>query len=138
MPTLRPRFEEVEPVPADGTYFSKMRKGQGQMIRAGWFADYAIADNFLYPLLHSNSIGGDNLERYSSSTFDSLINSARSSTNKSFAQSQYRRAEVQALRNDVVITQTVNRGIATVLAASTSTFPITPLGMIVFDQIVKN
>jgi len=92
----------------------------------------------LYPLLHSNSIGGDNLERYSSATFDSLINSARSSTNKSFAQSQYRRAEVQALRNDVVITQTVNRGIATVLASSTSVFPITPLGMIVFDQIVKN
>jgi ABC-type oligopeptide transport system substrate-binding subunit len=115
-----------------------MRKGQGQMIRAGWFADYAIADNFLYPLLHSNSIGGDNLERYSSATFDGLINSARSSTNKSFAQSQYRRAEIQALRSDVVITQTVNRGIATVLAASTSVFPISPLGMIVFDQIVKN
>ena len=129
---------KLDPFAADGTYFSKMRKGQGQMIRAGWFADYAIADNFLYPLLHTNSIGGDNLERYSSSTFDSLINSARSSTNKSFAESQYRRAEVQALRNDVVITQTVNRGIAAVLASSTSVFPITPLGMIVFDQIVKN
>jgi hypothetical protein len=25
-----------------------------------------------------------------------------------------------------------------VLASSTSTFPITPLGMIVYDQIVKN
>jgi ABC-type oligopeptide transport system substrate-binding subunit len=92
----------------------------------------------LYPLLHTNSIGGDNLERYSSATFDGLINSARSSTNKSFAQSQYRRAEIQALRSDVVITQTVNRGIATVLAASTSVFPLSPLGMIVFDQIVKN
>jgi hypothetical protein len=67
-----------------------------------------------------------------------LINSARSTTNKSFAQSQYRRAEVQALRSDVVITQTVNRGIATVLAPSIATFPITPLGMIVFDQVVKN
>jgi oligopeptide transport system substrate-binding protein len=129
---------KLDPFPADGTYFSKMRKGQGQMIRAGWFADYAIADNFLYPLLHSNSIGGDNLERYSSATFDALINSARSSTNKSFAESQYRRAEVQALRSDVVITQTVNRGIAAVLASSTSVFPISPLGMIVYDQIVKN
>jgi oligopeptide transport system substrate-binding protein len=115
-----------------------MRAGKGQMIRAGWFADYAIADNFLFPLLHSKSIDGDNLERYNSPTFDALINSARSSTNKSFSQSQYRRAEVQALRNDVVITQTVNRGIAAVLAASTSTFPITPLGMVAYDQIVKN
>jgi ABC-type oligopeptide transport system substrate-binding subunit len=129
---------KLDPYPADGTYFSKMRSGKGQLIRAGWFADYPIADNFLFPLLHSKSIDGDNLERYNSSAFDALINSARSSTNKSFAQSQYRRAEVQALRNDVVITQTVNRGIATVLAASTTSFPITPLGMIAFDQIVKN
>ena len=129
---------KLDPFPADGTYFSKMRKGQGQMIRAGWFADYPIADNFLYPLLHSKSIDGDNLERYSSATFDALIDSARSTTNKSFSQSQYRRAEVQALRNDVVITQTVNRGIATVLAPSISTFPITPLGMVVYDQVVKN
>ena len=129
---------KLDPFPADGTYFSKMRKGQGQMIRAGWFADYAIADNFLYPLLDSKSIDGDNLERYSSATFDALIDSARSTTNKAFSQSQYRRAEVQALRNDVVITQTVNRGIATVLAPSISTFPITPLGMVVYDQVVKN
>lgn len=129
---------KLDPFPADGTYFSKMRKGQGQIIRAGWFADYPIADNFLYPLLHSKSIDGDNLERYSSAAFDALINSARSSTNPSFSQSQYRRAEVQALRTDVAITQTVNRGIATVLSASISSFPITPLGMIVFDQVIKN
>lgn len=129
---------KLDPYPADGTYFSKMRSGKGQMIRAGWFADYPIADNFLFPLLHTKSIDGDNLERYSSVTFDALIDSARSSTNKSFAQSQYRRAEIQALRNDVAITQTVNRGIATVLAASTTSFPITPLGMIAFDQIVKS
>ena len=129
---------KLDPFPADGTYFSKMRSGKGQMIRAGWFADYPIADNFLYPLLHSASIGGDNLERYNSKTFDALVNSARSTTNKAFAESQYRRAEVQALRSDVAITQTVNRGISVVLSASIATFPITPLGMVVYDQIVKN
>ena len=129
---------KLDPFAADGTYFSKMRSGKGQMIRAGWFADYPIADNFLYPLLHSASIGGDNLERYNSKTFDALVNSARSTTNKAFAESQYRRAEVQALRSDVAITQTVNRGISVVLSASIATFPITPLGMVVYDQIVKN
>jgi ABC-type oligopeptide transport system substrate-binding subunit len=129
---------KLDPFPADGTYFSKMRSGKGQMIRAGWFADYPIADNFLYPLLHSASIGGDNLERYNSATFDALVNSARSTTNKAFAESQYRRAEVQALRSDVAITQTVNRGISVVLSASIATFPITPLGMVVYDQVVKN
>ena len=129
---------KLDPFAADGTYFSKMRSGKGQIIRGGWFADYPIADNFLYPLLHSKTIDGDNLERYSSKAFDALVDSARSSTNKSFAQSQYRRAEVQALKVDVVMVPTVNRGVAVVLAASTSTFPITPLGMVVYDQIVKN
>jgi ABC-type oligopeptide transport system substrate-binding subunit len=129
---------KLDPFAADGTYFSKMRSGKGQMIRAGWFADYPIADNFLYPLLHSASIGGDNLERYNSKTFDALVNSARSTTNKAFAESQYRRAEVQALRSDVAITQTVNRGISVVLSTSIATFPITPLGMVVYDQVVKN
>ena len=129
---------KLDPFPADGTYFTKMRQGKGQIIRAGWFADYPIADNFLFPLLDSKSIDGDNLERYSSSKFDALVASARATTNPAFAQSQYRLAEKQALVTDAVITQTVNRGIATVLAPSTSTFPISPLGMIVYDQIVKN
>ena len=115
-----------------------MRKGQGQIIRAGWFADYPIADNFLYPLLHSASINGDNLERYSSSAFDALVNSARSSTNASFSQAQYQRAEAQALRSDVVIVPTVNRGIAVVLQPTVSTFPITPLGMVVYDEVTKS
>ena len=129
---------KLDPFPADGTYFSKMRKGQGQIIRAGWFADYPIADNFLYPLLHSASIDGDNLERYSSSVFDSLVDSARQSTNAKFAQSQYQRAEAHALRNDVVIVPTVNRGIAVVLQPSVGTFPITPLGMVVYDEVSKS
>ena len=129
---------KLDPFPADGTYFSKMRKGQGQIIRAGWFADYPIADNFLYPLLHSASIDGDNLERYSSSAFDALVNSARSSTNASFSQAQYQRAEAQALRSDVVIVPTVNRGIAVVLQPTVSTFPITPLGMVVYDEVTKS
>ena len=129
---------KLDPFPADGTYFSKMRKGQGQMIRAGWFADYPIADNFLYPLLHSASIDGDNLERYNSAAFDALVNSARSSTNATFSSGQYQRAEAYALRTDVVIVPTVNRGIATVLQPTVTTFPITPLGMVVFDEVTKS
>jgi len=112
-----------------------MRKGQGQMIRAGWFADYAIADNFLFPLLHSKSIDGDNLERYKSATFDKLVDAARASTNKAVADSSYQRAERHALVNDVVIVPTVNRGIASVVGASVQTYPITPLGMVFFDEV---
>ena len=129
---------KLDPFPADGTYFSKMRKGEGQIIRAGWFADYPIADNFLYPLLHSASIGGDNLARYKSATFDALVNSARASSNKAFAESQYRRAEQVALKDDIVVLPTVTRGQAFVLQPSVSVAPITPLGMILYEKIVKN
>ncbi len=126
---------KLDPFPADGTYFSKMRKGDGQMIRAGWFADYPIADNFLFPLLHSKSIDGDNLERYKSATFDKLVDAARASTNKALADSSYQRAERHALVNDVVIVPTVNRGIASVVGANVQTYPITPLGMVFYDEV---
>ena len=129
---------KLDPFAADGTYFSKMRKGQGQIIRAGWFADYPIADNFLYPLLHSKSIDGDNLERYNSSAFDSLVNAARACFGKTCANGKYQQAEALALKKDVVIVPTVNRGIAAVLQPSVTSFPITPLGMIAYDKIAKN
>ena len=129
---------KLDPFPADGTYFSKMRKGQGQIIRAGWFADYPIADNFLYPLLDSKSIDGDNLERYNSPTFDAFISAARACFGKVCANAQYQRAEAYALKKDIVIVPTVNRGIAAVLQPSVTSFPITPLGMIAYDKIAKN
>ncbi len=129
---------KLDPFPADGTYFSKMRKGQGQIIRAGWFADYPIADNFLYPLLDSKSIDGDNLERYNSPAFDSLVAAARACFGKVCANGKYQQAEALALKKDVVIVPTVNRGIAAVLQPSVSSFPITPLGMIAYDKIAKN
>ena len=44
----------------------------------GWYADYPIADNFLYPLLYSSS--GDNKAGYSNAEFDSCIDRSRSET----------------------------------------------------------
>ena len=55
------------------TYFSKMRKGEGQLMRAGWIYDYVAYDNGMQPLFSTSSIGGDNLEQYSNPEFDGLI-----------------------------------------------------------------
>ena len=60
------------------TYFSKMRKGEGQLLRAGWINDYAAYDNSLQPLFSTSAIDGDNLARYSNPEFDNLITKARS------------------------------------------------------------
>ncbi len=48
-----------------------------QFGRLGWIADYPIMDNFLYPLFHSDSIGGDNRSGYSNTEVDKGINEAR-------------------------------------------------------------
>ena len=42
------------------------------------------------------------------------------------------------MRTDVVIVPTVNRGIATVLQPTVATFPITPLGMVAYDDVTKS
>ena len=48
-----------------------------QIGRLGWVADYPIMDNFLYPLFHSDSLGGDNKSGYSNPEVDKLIEEAR-------------------------------------------------------------
>ena len=48
-----------------------------QFGRLGWIADYPIMDNFLYPLFHSDSLGGDNRSGYNNSEFDAKVDEAR-------------------------------------------------------------
>ena len=48
-----------------------------QFGRLGWIADYPIMDNFLYPLFHSDSLGGDNRSGYSNPEFDAKVDEAR-------------------------------------------------------------
>ena len=45
--------------------------------RLGWIADYPIMDNFLYPLFHSDSLGGDNRSGYNNPEFDAKVDEAR-------------------------------------------------------------
>lgn len=44
-----------------------------QFGRLGWIADYPIMDNFLYPLFHSDSLGGDNRSGYNNPEFDAKV-----------------------------------------------------------------
>ena len=52
--------------------------GDYEFGRLGWIADYPIMDNFLYPLFHSDSLGGDNRSGFSDADVDAKINAARS------------------------------------------------------------
>jgi oligopeptide transport system substrate-binding protein len=127
---------KLDPFPADGTYFSKMRKGGGQIIRAGWFADYTLYDNFMFPLLHKSSIDGDNLERYNSDAFSSLVDKARTTTDQTAAGNTYAEAEKLALSGDVVIMPTVNRANNAVFGTNIQNVKSTPLGFFNYNEFV--
>lgn len=85
------------------TYFTEMRRGQGQFLRAGWIWDYVHYDNGMFPLFDSASIGGDNLTQYRSSEFDRLISEARRTTDEAKADDLYRAAEKLVLNTDTVV-----------------------------------
>jgi oligopeptide transport system substrate-binding protein len=127
---------KLDPFPADGTYFSKMRKGGGQIVRSGWFADYVLYDNFMFPLLHKASIDGDNLARYNSDVFSSTVDKARTTTDLTAAGNTYAEAEKLALSTDTVIMPTVNRANNAVFGTNIKNVKSTPLGFFNYNEFV--
>ena len=56
------------------TFLDKTSKGQGQIYRSGWLADYPSLDNFLYPLFESQPAAGNlNNAFYKNPEFDALL-----------------------------------------------------------------
>lgn len=125
----------LDQFPADGTYFTKMREGKGQIMRLGWFADYTLQDNFLFPLLHKDAIGGDNASAYNNEKFNALVDQARATADPKAAAALYVQAEKLALEEGAVMPITV-RANNIVFAASVKSIPINPLGYIFYDQVI--
>ncbi|MBI3893855.1 MAG: ABC transporter substrate-binding protein [Candidatus Wallbacteria bacterium] len=60
------------------TFKSRVNDGLAQAFYLSWWADYADAENFLYPLFHSSQSGaGGNGPRYKSKKVDALLDQAR-------------------------------------------------------------
>jgi oligopeptide transport system substrate-binding protein len=127
---------KLDPFPADGTYFSKMRKGGGQIVRSGWFADYVLYDNFVFPLLHKSSIDGDNLARYNSDPYSSLVDKARGTADQTAAGNTYSEAEKLALSTDTVIMPITNRSNNAVFGTNIKNVKSTPLGFFNYNEFV--
>jgi oligopeptide transport system substrate-binding protein len=117
----------------DGTYFSKMREGKGQIMRLGWFADYTLQDNFLFPLLHKDSIGGDNASAYNNDAFNKLVDQARATADPKASAALYVQAEKIALEDGVVMPTTV-RANNMVFSEKVTKIEINPLGYILYNQ----
>ncbi len=75
------------------------RKGETDMVVLDWWADYPDADNFLYPLFYSGSLGpGGNYAFYSDPVTDSLILRARRTTDDAGRTALYRRIDERVYR----------------------------------------
>jgi oligopeptide transport system substrate-binding protein len=79
------------------TFRAALERGELQMFRRAWYADYPDPDNFLYPLFHSQSQA--NYFRYVNPVVDELLDNARRETNDLRRVKLYREAE-QIILND--------------------------------------
>ena len=70
------------------------RNGQVDIIVKDWFADYPDAENFLYPLLHSENTGvGGNVSFFTHQPFDALVSASRRELDESERTRLYREAD---------------------------------------------
>lgn len=83
-------------VPMRWPEFMKWLPHADSPFRMTWGMDYPSADNFLFPLLHSASIGMDNFTRYADARVDELLEAARATADASERARLYFEAERRA------------------------------------------
>lgn len=75
------------------------RKGAADLALLDWYADYPDAENFLYPLFHSTSVGpGGNYSFYSDPVTDTLIAQARRTLDDGARTALYRQIDERVYR----------------------------------------
>src|SRR5690606_5911230 len=80
------------------------RNGQVDIIVKDWFADYPDAENFLYPLLHSENSGvGGNLSFTKNAEFDRIVSATRREQSDSVRNELYREADAIAFEEAPMI-----------------------------------
>ena len=79
------------------TFLDKTSKGEGQVYRSGWIADYPSLDNFLYPLFQSEQPPQINNAFYNNPAFDAKLKEARSTADAQQRYDLYHQAETMML-----------------------------------------
>lgn len=88
------------------TFLDKTAKGEGQVYRQGWIADYPSPDNFLYPLFESEQPSYNNSVFYKNTEFDALLDQARATADATQRYDLYAEAE-RLMLSDAPIVPTV-------------------------------
>jgi peptide/nickel transport system substrate-binding protein/oligopeptide transport system substrate-binding protein len=75
-------------------YKEAVNAGEPDAFWLSWWADYADAENFLFPLFHSSNFGaGGNRTRYKNTEVDALIEKGQRTTDKKLRDEYYKKAE---------------------------------------------
>ena len=76
------------------------RKGETDLFLREWYADYPDAENFLFPLLHSQNAGvGGNYSFYANPEFDRLVDASHREQNDARRVDLYRQADSLAFND---------------------------------------
>ncbi|GGI97151.1 ABC transporter substrate-binding protein [Paenibacillus hunanensis] len=81
--------------PEWATYLDDLSKGEkDDLYMIGWTGDNGDPDNFFYPLLDKDSIGGNNYSQYASEPFHKLLVEAQRETDQDARAKLYEQAQV--------------------------------------------
>lgn len=81
------------------TYLDKVNRCEPPIMRLAWVGDYPDADNFLYVLFHSSTIGQANAACYSNPEIDRLLEQARELHDQPERLRIYRQAQRQVVED---------------------------------------
>lgn len=117
-----------------GTYLDKVMKGECELFRMGWIADYPSMDNFLYPLFHSSEKGNNNMTFYSNPEVDKILEQARSETDDTKRHELYAQAEKMIL-DDAPIVPIYFYSFARVVQPNVKNYVWSPMGLVPYNKI---
>jgi len=115
-----------------GTFISRLSGGNFMMARMGWIADYACADNFLYPLFQSGQ--NQAFSFYNNATVDAELAAARGTTDTGARLADYQAVDA-AIGLDAPVIPLYwypNLGVG---AARLSNAVLSPLGQFDFEGV---
>ncbi len=125
---------DLDPRPSTGYFSDLANKNDHQLFRSGWVYDYVGYDNGMYPLLHTETIGADNAAKFSNAQFDSLVNTARSTSDLKKQADLYQQAEKIALEQAVSIPLIWGRW-SHVVSSKVDRYPQSATGFVDFADV---
>lgn len=117
-----------------GTYLDKVMKGECELFRMGWIADYPSMDNFLYPLFHSSEKGNNNMTFYSNPEVDRILEQARSETDDTKRHELYAQAE-KIILDDAPIVPIYFYSFARVVQPNVKNYIYSAMGLVPYNKI---